>query len=199
MMNKLQDIDCLSVLNPICPDRQTPTFNSSMISLAKERLAKIRSQATCAKKAEVHTGVIQSISPDATGIANTDTLNKEAAIESSSIITHHADSKIHVEKAYFKPIIDWVSQCLNEGHIEPSQPCVGRAVGWPVRSFKKSSLLIDFRLYCVKQGLSETDNVRDNSFITILDAIFDTEEDRYLFPSLEECRRRFNSIIIEKF
>lgn len=197
-MNKLQDINCPSVLNPIYSDRQT--FKSSLVTLAKGRLAKIRAQEIYAKKVEAFTDLTKSISPDVTGIMNInqDTLNKADRLESSNTIHHHVDSKIHVEKAYSKPIIDWVSQCLDEGHIEPSQPCVGRAIGWPVRSFKKSSLLIDFRICCMKNGLPEKDNIRDNSFIEILDAIFDAEEDRYLFPSLEECRYRFNSIIIEK-
>ena len=196
-MNKLEDIKCPSVLNPIYSDRQT--FKSSLISIAKERLAKIRTQEICKKKTGIFTDLSKSIPADVIQLENprTDAISKESP-ESLSIISHLEQSKFQIKKAYYKAIVDWISQCLHEGHIEPSQPCVERLVGWPIRSFRKSSILTDFRIYCMKNGLPENDSVRDNSFTAILDAVFDAKENRYSFPSLEECRHRFQKISIEE-
>lgn len=88
-------------------------------------------------------------------------------------------------------VVEWLVICLSEGHIEPSQQCVGMIVGWPLRPFFKNSLWIDFEVWCFKKNFSKRDMIRRESFYHLLDKIFISDGDKYLFPSLEECRKKF--------
>lgn len=91
-------------------------------------------------------------------------------------------------------ILAWLSISLAEGHIEPSQPCVGKIVGWPTRPFFKNSLYVDFEVWCFKKNFSRRDLVKRESFYHFLDKIFISNGDKYHFPPLEECRKKFTNL-----
>lgn len=90
--------------------------------------------------------------------------------------------------------IEWLTICLSEGHIEPSQPCVGRIIGWPLRPFFKNSLYVDFEVWCFKKNFSKKDIVRREAFYQLVDKLFIPDGDKYRFPSLEECRKKFTML-----
>jgi len=94
-------------------------------------------------------------------------------------------------------ILTWLSISLTEGHIEPSQPCVGRIVGWPQRPIFKNSLYVDFECWGVKKDLSSNAIAKRKLFYSLTDRIFISEEDKYCLPSLEECRRKFKCLAQE--
>lgn len=50
-------------------------------------------------------------------------------------------------------VIEWLSICLDEGHIQPSQSSVGKLEGWPIRPYFKNSLYIDFECWCLKANV----------------------------------------------
>ena len=89
---------------------------------------------------------------------------------------------------------EWFQIALDEGHVEPSQPVVGLIVGWPMRSFTENSLLVDFRCLCMQKGFVETDRERDKGFQQILERVFDVDEGRVTFPSVDESRQRFKQV-----
>jgi len=97
-------------------------------------------------------------------------------------------------RPYLPLVFTWLAIALDEGHVEPSQPCVGRIVGWPIRPFYKKSLYIDFALWCCKKGVTETDTPAKMIFCAVTDQIFDCIDDEYHFPALEECRMRFKEM-----
>lgn len=94
-------------------------------------------------------------------------------------------------------IYDWLGIALSEGHIEPSQPCVGRIVGWPCRSFALYSLFVDFEAWYRKHTGDERDCSQE-LFYTVLDKVFIRDGDRYEFPPLPVCRERFEFTCEEK-
>lgn len=93
-------------------------------------------------------------------------------------------------------VFAWLSICLSEGHIEPSQPLVGRIIGWPVRPFFKSSLYVDFECWRSKNRTGRVIDMR-KLFYSLTDKIFICAEDKYHFPSLEKCRKDFKSLAEE--
>lgn len=88
-------------------------------------------------------------------------------------------------------VLEWFRVALDEGHIEPSQPSVGKMIGWPQRSYALRSLLVDFQGWSMRQGLPEVDGERDRGFRRLVAEIFQLEGDRVSFPPLKECRQRF--------
>jgi hypothetical protein len=82
-------------------------------------------------------------------------------------------------------IFGWLKIICEEGHIEPSQPLVGRAVGWPQRNMSVKSLWVDFTCWCKTQIIDLPDS---ELFFSILDQLFIRSEGRYQFPPLETCR-----------
>lgn len=94
-------------------------------------------------------------------------------------------------------IFAWLAICLSEGHIEASQPCVGRVIGWPFRSFFKNTLYTDFECWNLKQNLSWKEIANRKTFYSITDRIFISEGDKYHFPPLEECKNKFKPLMEE--
>lgn len=88
-------------------------------------------------------------------------------------------------------LVDWMQVVIDEGHIEPSQPVIGRYLGWPIRSFHIRSLYVDFFVWCSQQGMEET-NIPDQSICTsFFDKVFTRLGERYEFPPLQSCRIKF--------
>lgn len=94
-------------------------------------------------------------------------------------------------------ILAWLAICLSEGHIEPSQPCVGRIVGWPQRLIFKNSLYVDFECWGLKKSLSYKEIANRKTFYSITDSIFISDGDKYHFPPLEECKKKFKPLMEE--
>lgn len=92
-------------------------------------------------------------------------------------------------------ILAWLAICLSEGHIEASQPCVGRVVGWPLRPFFKNTSYTDFECWSLKQNLSWKEIAKRKTFYSITDKIFISEGDKYHFPPLEECKKKLKSLV----
>lgn len=95
-------------------------------------------------------------------------------------------------------LFDWLNIMLNEGHMEPSQPSVGRFVGWPKRSLPCVSLWVDFKAWAKKMRLPWGDTPDELAFHEILSQIFIPAGDRYEFPPLETCRETFR-LLKEKY
>lgn len=91
-------------------------------------------------------------------------------------------------------VFDWLQVVVDEGHIEPSQPSVGRILEWPQRSFEINSLQVDFVLWCRKKGLGEMRIADSDLFYSILDKIFRRKGDRYEFPDLPTCRTKYSEL-----
>ena len=87
--------------------------------------------------------------------------------------------------------MDWIQVAIEEGHIEPSQPSVGRLVGWPIRSFSVESLYVDLEVWCRKKGIRGWGIPECSLFFALLDEILVRSGNRYEFPVLETCRERF--------
>lgn len=94
-----------------------------------------------------------------------------------------------------KLVNQWLEICLQEGHIQPSQPKVGKLEGWPIRAYFKNSLFIDFWCWCVSKGVSSFLIPSEMAFYQGTDAIFDVIEKKYQFPALNICRERFSKFI----
>lgn len=95
-------------------------------------------------------------------------------------------------------VINWLSICLGEGHMQPNQLCVGRLEGWPIRSYFKSSLYVDFDCWCLKAGIPPYLIPSKRLFYQGTDAIFDTVDgNRYQFPDLMICREKFSQLLKE--
>ncbi len=84
----------------------------------------------------------------------------------------------------------WVQIMLTEGHIEPYQSQVGQIVGWPVRSFQKYSLWVDFLCWCRSGEFVDSQIPAKGAFLALLDVVLDPVDNRYEFPPLSECRQR---------
>lgn len=95
------------------------------------------------------------------------------------------------QKGQLVEIFDWLHIAIDEGHIEPSQPCVGRILGWPQSSRHQRTLWSDFTLWCRKRELKQTQIADSHLFFSTLDRIFERVNDRYVFPSLDECQSKY--------
>ncbi len=189
---------CLSVQVPIQSDRQTP---SNIASIAKRRLDKIL--ANKQQVFEKKDSCPQNLNANINSITSLDSIlqdNLQEIINNVSNVRKDEDSDavtiskpIRIDAEHAKLINAWITQALEECHIEPSQACVGRIVGWPVRSFAKNSLLVDFNCCCMQKGLPQN-NKRDQDFLNVLDQILEPQGNRYEFPPLSECRQRYQNI-----
>ena len=95
-------------------------------------------------------------------------------------------------------VIDWFTISLNEGHIQPSQPDVGRLEGWPMRPYFKNSLYVDFECWCLKSGIQTYLIPSKELFYQATDTIFESIADnKYQFPDLTICRQRFSKLLKE--
>ena len=104
-------------------------------------------------------------------------------------------SETSVDSDQITLVLDWLLVCLMEGHIEPSQPRVGRLCGWPLRSFACESLYVDFECWCIKRGLLPYEQASGKIFYSMVDRIFMRHEERYDFPALDECRLKFKALV----
>jgi len=105
----------------------------------------------------------------------------------------HTCHSIHTEindKVNYS-ILEWLNIALSEEHVEPSQPSVGRKVGWPCRPLPTQSLWIDFACWCRKKQLSAEKIPDKRDFFELLDRMFVRKVDKYEFPSLEAARNSF--------
>jgi hypothetical protein len=100
----------------------------------------------------------------------------------------------HQESRGINSCMQWLSIVLDEGHIEPSQPCVGRVTGWPQRRISINSLWIDFTCWCLKQEIQKCEIPEQSTFFKLLDQVLLRNKDKYEFPSLEVCRKTFVTI-----
>lgn len=121
-------------------------------------------------------------------ILSTDTAN----ISCNTKVSIHLSETSEPNKKEFL-VLEWMKICLEEGHIEPSQPIVGRLYGWPLRPFFCNSLFTDFECWCAKNGISSNKKPEREEFYFIADSIFVRKGDKYHFPPLEECRQKFKS------
>ena len=95
-------------------------------------------------------------------------------------------------------VIDWISICLSEGHIQPSQSIVGRLEGWPTRSYFKNSLYVDFECWCLRARIPSYLIPSKELFYQGADAIFESiARDKYQFPDLMICQKKFRKLLKE--
>lgn len=78
-------------------------------------------------------------------------------------------------------VLEWLKICLIEGHIEPSQPSVGRLCGWPVRPFAVTSLYNDFTCWRIRNGASFQEVSDSTKFYSLVDRILPREGQKYFF------------------
>lgn len=95
-------------------------------------------------------------------------------------------------------IMDWLRIILGEGHISPSQPVVGKIVGWPTRSISIESLFVDFDLWCRGQGVLYWAVPGKGVLCSIADEVFNRNGNRYDFPPVSDCRGKF-AILMGKY
>lgn len=95
------------------------------------------------------------------------------------------------QKGQLVEIFEWLHIVLDEGHIEPSQPCIGRILGWPQSSRHQRTLWSDFTLWCRKRELKQIQIADSHLFFSIVDRIFERMNDRYAFPSLDVCQSKY--------
>ncbi len=110
-------------------------------------------------------------------------------------------AKAHTEPVQyrFSPlVIEWLSICLSEGHIQPSQSHVGNLEGWPRRLFFKQSLYIDFECWCFNSSIPTYLIPSKQLFYQVTDVIFESlSDDKYQFPHLSICREKFSKLLKE--
>ncbi len=87
-------------------------------------------------------------------------------------------------------IFSWLQVVVEEGHIEPSQPCIGKILGWPHRKFARESLFVDFHLWCHKKGVEKWHIPTRREFFYLANEVFIREANKYAFPSQEVCQSK---------
>lgn len=85
----------------------------------------------------------------------------------------------------------WLKIVMDEGHLEPSQPWTGKAVGWPERRMPITSLWTDFCCWFRKQQITDDEMPEEYCFYELLDHLFIRLDDNYEFPPIEQCRHTF--------
>ncbi len=85
----------------------------------------------------------------------------------------------------------WLTIAMEEGHLEPSQPTMGKTIGWPKKMVTMRSLWIDFYCWCRKHKISKDEMPEQWTFYEQLDRLFIRNNDKYEIPSLEHCRAIF--------
>lgn len=118
-------------------------------------------------------------------------------ISNQEVVATPSETSEDFEK--MSSILVWLEICLSEGHIEASQPCMGRVVGWPLRPFFKNTLYTDFECWGLKKSLSYKEIAKRKAFYSITDKLFISEGDKYHFPPLEECRKKFKPLVEESY
>lgn len=116
--------------------------------------------------------------------------------------TKHEESEKKNRNGKLQRILEWFDIALSEGHIEPSQPVIGREVGWPVRPFNFRSLWVDYCLWNSKRDVEVDELSERRIFRCLVSLIFDRQEDEYVvFPSLEKSRKNFKALrcVLEYF
>ena len=96
-----------------------------------------------------------------------------------------------------KASFQWLAQVMEEGHLEPSQPLVGKIVGWPQRMISRRSIWIDFCSWCYKQKILSIDRPEEQAFYELLDRIFIPHQDKYEIPPLKDCRKIFETLRVQ--
>lgn len=96
-----------------------------------------------------------------------------------------------------KSCFRWLSIAVEEGHLEPSQPCVGREVGWPQRMINENSLWTDFSCWFRNEGIAREELPDRWVLYELLDRIFIRHSERYEIPSLEHCRKALTTLRLE--
>jgi hypothetical protein len=95
-------------------------------------------------------------------------------------------------------VIEWLSICLNEGHIQPSQSSLGTLEGWPIRPYFKNSLYVDFECWCLKANVPAYLISSRELFYQVANLIFESiPNDKYQFPVLATCRENFSKVLKE--
>ena len=95
-------------------------------------------------------------------------------------------------------VIEWISISLREGHIQPSQPSVGRLEGWPIRSYFKYSLYVDFECWCSKSKIPPYLIPPQELFYQATDSVFESiAGEKYQFPDLTICQEKFSKFLKE--
>lgn len=112
-------------------------------------------------------------------------------------VTPPSETSENFEK--MNSVLAWLAICLLEGHIEPFQPQVGRYVGWPLRSFPRNSLYVDFECWNRKNSLPKNEIANREIFYSLADKIFEREGESYSFPFLEECKKKFKPLAKEMY
>ncbi len=98
------------------------------------------------------------------------------------------------QKGQLMHVFEWLQIAIREGHIEPSQPCVGRIFGWPELSKCRRTLWSDFILWCRKRELSPMQIADSHLFFSVLDRIFERRSDHYEFPPLDVCQNKYSEL-----
>lgn len=107
--------------------------------------------------------------------------NKQDTLVSNSV------SQVFIGKS---SCFQWLKIVMDEGHLEPSQPYVGKTLGWPERRISIKSLWIDFCSWFQKQH--RIDEIPEEyCFYELLDHLFIRHDDKYEFPPLDQCQRTF--------
>jgi hypothetical protein len=93
-------------------------------------------------------------------------------------------------------ILEWLQIVVIEGHIEPSQPSVGKIVGWPGRAVLFKTLFTDFTLWCKRQGISDWQIPRKELFGSLLDEVFcrNSQGNKYDFPPRSSCLEKLSKL-----
>lgn len=73
----------------------------------------------------------------------------------------------HEQKQQLIKVFEWLQIAIDEGHIEPAQPCVGRLLGWPQFSKHENSLWSDFILWGRKRGFSQLQIADNQLFFSV--------------------------------
>ncbi len=88
-------------------------------------------------------------------------------------------------------VLQRLTIAMEEGHLEVSQPVVGRAMGWPQRMVALRSLWVDFTFWCLKSNFSKYQKPEQSDFHDLLDQLFIRNGDKYELPNLQDCRDMF--------
>lgn len=112
------------------------------------------------------------------------TMNKDKLTESFDELTINHDN----------PILSWLAIAIEEGHLEPSQPFIGRLIGWPQREIGIYSLWVEFISWCYKQHIPKKTIPDQSNMCRILDKVFIRKSNKYLVPPLVQCRTNFNNL-----
>ncbi len=114
----------------------------------------------------------------------------EVSLDSHNCHIRHKASEDSAEKTALavpvgaSAIWEWLSIVAKEGHIEPSQPCVGRVIGWPSRPISVRSLWVEFVCWCRRNNVTLEQRPLEADFHQILVGLFARQEDHYEIPDL---------------